>query len=185
MVNDALQNMFQDADFQSNAFRIYTTLDMRLQRAAVGRHPCGMERWMQQISKAAPLQGKEPFPSRRWRWWRSTRIPARSKRWSGGRNYGMSQLNHVLREAPAGVDLQALRLRRGAGYRRSKAARNILTPSTMILDEPTTFWFDNQPYEPSNFEHKFYGDVTVARGAGAFAECRHRESGARWWATTR
>src|ERR1035438_1661538 len=35
MVNDRLQNMFQDADFQSNAFRVYTTIDMRLQRAAV------------------------------------------------------------------------------------------------------------------------------------------------------
>ena len=37
----------------------------------------------------------------------------------------------------------------------------ILTPSTMILDQPTTFWFDGKPYEPSNFEHKFYGDVTL------------------------
>src|SRR5712671_381402 len=27
LVNDALQNKFQDSDFQSNAFRIYTTLD--------------------------------------------------------------------------------------------------------------------------------------------------------------
>ena len=34
LVNDTLQSKFQDADFQANAFRIYTTLDMRLQRAA-------------------------------------------------------------------------------------------------------------------------------------------------------
>jgi len=33
MVNDKLQSMFQDTDLQSNAFRIYTTVDMRLQRA--------------------------------------------------------------------------------------------------------------------------------------------------------
>ena len=37
----------------------------------------------------------------------------------------------------------------------------ILTPSTMVVDEPTTFWFDGKPYEPSNFEHKFYGPVTL------------------------
>ena len=30
-------------------------------------------------------------------------------------------------------------------------------------DEPTTFWFDDKPYEPSNFEHKFYGPVTLRR----------------------
>ena len=34
LLNDELQSRFQDADFQSNAFRIYTTLDMHLQRAA-------------------------------------------------------------------------------------------------------------------------------------------------------
>jgi penicillin-binding protein 1B len=31
----------------------------------------------------------------------------------------------------------------------------------MVLDEPTTFWFDGKPYEPSNFEHKFYGNVSL------------------------
>ena len=34
MVNDTLQATFQDTDLQSNAFRIYTTLDLRLQRLA-------------------------------------------------------------------------------------------------------------------------------------------------------
>src|SRR4051794_13759329 len=31
----------------------------------------------------------------------------------------------------------------------------------MVTDAPTTFWFDGKPYEPSNFEHKFYGDVNL------------------------
>ena len=34
MVNDLLQTKFQDADLQSSTFRVYTTLDMGLQRAA-------------------------------------------------------------------------------------------------------------------------------------------------------
>jgi len=38
---------------------------------------------------------------------------------------------------------------------------NILTAGTVVEDEPTTFWFDGKPYEPSNFEHKFYGQVTL------------------------
>ena len=37
----------------------------------------------------------------------------------------------------------------------------VLTASTMVLDEPTTFWFDGKPYEPGNFEHKYYGEVTL------------------------
>ncbi len=35
----------------------------------------------------------------------------------------------------------------------------VITPATMIQDEPTTFYFDGKPYEPSNFEHKFYGNI--------------------------
>ena len=38
---------------------------------------------------------------------------------------------------------------------------HILTAGTTVDDEPTTFWFDNKPYEPSNFEHEFYGTVTL------------------------
>jgi penicillin-binding protein 1B len=30
-----------------------------------------------------------------------------------------------------------------------------------VVDQPTTFWFDGKPYEPNNFEHEFYGPVTV------------------------
>ena len=38
----------------------------------------------------------------------------------------------------------------------------ILTPEHHgSWTQPTTFWFDGKPYEPSNFEHKFYGDVTL------------------------
>jgi len=29
------------------------------------------------------------------------------------------------------------------------------------VDEPTTFMWDGQPYEPHNFEHEFYGPVTL------------------------
>ena len=34
----------------------------------------------------------------------------------GGRNYGASQLNHVIAERPAGIDLQAVRLCRRDEY---------------------------------------------------------------------
>src|ERR1700730_11727021 len=39
-----------------------------------------------------------------------------------------------------------------------------LTPATTVVDEPTTFWYDNKPYEPGNFENEFYG-VTTLRNA--------------------
>jgi len=48
LVNDELQARIQDTDFQSNAFRIYTTLDMHLQRAR-GSHPDRMQNVDEQI----------------------------------------------------------------------------------------------------------------------------------------
>ena len=36
----------------------------------------------------------------------------------------------------------------------------------MVTDEPTTFWFDGKPYEPSNFEQKF---TATSRCATALA----------------
>ena len=31
----------------------------------------------------------------------------------------------------------------------------------MVVDEPTTFWFDNKPYEPGNFKQEYHGEVTL------------------------
>jgi penicillin-binding protein 1B len=30
-----------------------------------------------------------------------------------------------------------------------------------VIDQPTTFWFDGNPYEPHNFENKYMGEVTL------------------------
>ena len=37
----------------------------------------------------------------------------------------------------------------------------VLTPISIVDDVPTTFYFDNQYYEPSNFANKIYGEVTM------------------------
>ncbi len=60
MVDDALQAKFQDADFQSNAFRVYTTLDMRLQRAAAEAIRLGMANVDDQIKKQRRFRGQTP-----------------------------------------------------------------------------------------------------------------------------
>ena len=41
------------------------------------------------------------------------------------------------------------------------APKLVLTPTTMIDDVPTTFWWDDKPYEPSNFANKIYGMVPL------------------------
>ena len=75
----------------------------------------------------------------------------------GGRDYGVSQLDHATGPAPAGIVLQALRLHRGDGDRRSTTNGGpVLTPASTVVDEPTTFWYEQQPpWTPADFEDEF------------------------------
>ena len=41
------------------------------------------------------------------------------------------------------------------------APKTLLTTTTVIDDVPTTFWWDDKPYEPSNFANKIYGLVPL------------------------
>ena len=158
-VNEFLQSQFQDIDFQANSFRVYTTLDLDLQRAAVEAIREGMQSVDELIRKQKRFKG-QPIPEAQCALIALDPHTGEIKALSGGRNYGVSQLNHILSKRQPGsifkpfVYTAALNTAIAGGSR-------ILTASTTVLDEPTTFWFDNKPYEPSNFKHEFYGTVTL------------------------
>ena len=78
----------------------------------------------------------------------------------GGRNYGLSQLNHSLAKRQPGSIFKPFVYATALDTAVS-GGPHVLTASTTVVDEPTTFYFDNQEYTPSNFEKKFYGTVTL------------------------
>jgi len=78
----------------------------------------------------------------------------------GGRNYGTSQLNRILAKRQPGSSFKPF-VYAAALNTALASGGQVITPATMIMDEPTTFYFDGKPYEPSNFEHKFYGNVSL------------------------
>jgi penicillin-binding protein 1B len=159
LINDELQNRFQDADFQSNAFRIYTSLDMHLQRAAAEAVRLGMASVDEQIKKQRRFRGQTP-PEAQVALVAIDPHTGELKALVGGRNYGISQLNHVLAKRQPGSIFKPF-VYAAALNTAVEGGSALFTPSTMVVDEPTTFWFDGKPYEPSNFEHKFYGPVTL------------------------
>jgi penicillin-binding protein 1B len=159
LVDDALQSKFQDANFRSGAFRIYTTLDMNLQRAAAEAVRVGMQSVDEQIRKQRRFRG-QPIPEPQVALIALDPHTAEIKAVIGGRNYGVSQLNHAVAKRQPGSIFKPF-VYAAALNTAVQGGPHILTTSTEVMDEPTTFWFDGKPYEPSNFKHEFHGMVTL------------------------
>ena len=140
LVNDELQEHFPDSDFQSNSYRVYTTLDMRLQRAAVEAVRVGMKEVDEQ-TQAAEEAGPELLPDAQVALIAIDPHTGEVKALIGGRNYGTSQLNHALRSGSR-VRFSSLLSMRRRWTRRSLRAREGLHRPLMILD-------DNRPLSGS------------------------------------
>jgi len=82
------------------------------------------------------------------------------KAFVGGRNYGTNQWDHVTALRQPGSSFKPF-VYAAALDTAVDGGPHILTPATMVDDEPTTFWFDNKPYEPHNFKNEYHGEVTL------------------------
>lgn len=157
-VNDELLDQFQDRDFQANAYRVYTTLDLQLQSDAAAAVRIGM----QEVDKVtAARRKKHPgYPEAQCALIAIDPHTGDVKAFIGGRNYGQSQLDRLVSKREPGsvfkpfVYAAAMNTALGGGGA-------VVTPVTMLKDEPTTFWFDNKPYSPTDFKGEFHGTVTA------------------------
>jgi penicillin-binding protein 1B len=168
LVNDILEQKFQDADLSSNGLRIYTTLDMRLQRAAVEAIRAGMASVDEQLKKQRRWKGKTP-PTAQVALVALDPHTGEVRALAGGRNYGMSQLNHVVRQRQPGSIFKPFVYAAALNSALTGSA-NPVTIGTTVVDEPTEFRFDNQVYSPKNFDGKFKGRITLRQ---ALAESRN------------
>lgn len=160
LVNNTLQDKFQDENFQSNAFRVYTTLDLRLQRAAAEAISSGMKLVDDQIKRQRRFRGQTP-PEAQVALVAIDPRTAEVRALAGGRNYGMSQLNHVMRQRQPGSIFKPF-VYAAAIDTGVEGNGRVLTASTTVMDEPTTFWFDGNPYTPKNFKDEFsHRNVTL------------------------
>ncbi|MFB3826386.1 MAG: PBP1A family penicillin-binding protein [Bryobacteraceae bacterium] len=159
LVNETLQSRFQDIDFQSSSFRIYTTLDMDLQRAAVEAVRAGMPLVDAQLKKQRRFRGQS-FPDAQVALVALDPHTGQIKALVGGRNYGLSQLNRVLAKRQPGSIFKPF-VYAAALDTAIEGGPRIVTAGTTVADVPTTFWYDGKPYEPSNFKHEFHGTVTI------------------------
>jgi len=189
IVNGELSDNFQDQDFEASESRIYTTIDSDLQRDAAEAVATGLREVDALIAKRRAAGGPAEDPQ-------VALIcldphTGEVKALIGGKNYGASQLNHVLAKRPSGSIFKPFVYAAALNTGLWKPSDPI-TASSTFEDEPQTFYYGGQAYEPADF-HKgeWYGTVTVrealskslnvptvevaeATGYGAVAELAHK-----------
>lgn len=159
MVKDHLQERYSEEQLSQQTFRIYTTLDANLQRAAVDAITIGLKDVDAKIA-ARFKRRKEKAPQVQVALVALDPRTGQIKALVGGRDYGESQLNRVLAKRQPGSVFKPFVFATAF----SSAVENLeptITPVTTIADEPTTFYFADQEYSPNNYGAKFYGTVTA------------------------
>jgi penicillin-binding protein 1B len=162
MVRDQLLTQFSDRDLNSQSYRIYTTLNLDLQKAASEGARQGIAEVDEELSKTkrgrearaqAPNQPQLALLA----------LDAHTgeiRALVGGRDYATSQLNHVMAKRQPGSSFKpfvyAAALSTGVN-----GGRPLITPATRLNDEPTTFQFGDITYEPENYKQEYHGMVTL------------------------
>jgi len=162
MVKEHLLDHFTEADLLSQSYRIYTTLDPELQRMASEAVDQGAKNVdAQLVRRYAKWRKKgEAVPEAQIAMVVLDPHTGEIKALVGGRDYGQSQLNHILARRQPGSAFKPF-VYAAAFQSGVDGVQPIVTPATTIMDEPTTFEFDGKEYTPNNYGEKFRGQVTA------------------------
>lgn len=152
---DELQENFADLDFQANSYRIYTTLDMKLQRDAIEAVRIGIQEVDALLAKM-----RRKFPEPQVALVCLDPHTAEVKALVGGRSYAASQLNRALARRQPGSAFKPF-VYAAALNTALEGREPLITPVTQVVDEPTTFYYDDREYTPNNFRQQFNGNVTL------------------------
>ena len=164
-----------ETDLNENAYRIYTTLDPDLQRAAAEAVSEGIKLVDDQVAKQRTRRVK--VGTGRDAKVEQTTVPGPIPQVAlvaldphtgevlalvGGRNYGFSQLNHAIAKRPTGSIFKPFVY--AAAMNSALTAQGtdpVFTQVSQIDDSPTTFEFDGKEYDPRNYKNEYHGQVTA------------------------
>lgn len=159
-VNRQLQEQFADIDFTEKSYRVYTSLDLRLQRFAVEAVNEGMKLVDEQVAKQRRWKGQNP-PRAQVALVALDPETGAIRAMVGGRSYAETQLNRAVALRQPGSVFKPF-VYAAAFASAIEGNGEVLTPITVVEDEPTVFTVDNgQEYSPNNFGMKFTGAVTL------------------------
>lgn len=162
MVKDHLLEHNSESALLSKQYRIYTTLDLELERAASEAVAIGTENLDAQLARRHDgwrEQGEE-VPQAEVALVALDPHTGEVKALVGGRNYGQSQLNHAVARRPPGSSFKPF-VYAAAFSNAVEGVAPVVTPATTVVDEPTTFTFNGEEYTPNNYGTRFHGTVTL------------------------
>jgi penicillin-binding protein 1B len=169
MVRDTVLSKLNEHEINDQQFRIYTTLDPELQRAAAQAVEMGIKLVDDQVIKMRTKRTKVGGK------WETTVTPGPQaqvalvamdphtgaiKALVGGRNYAASQLNHALAKRPTGSIFKPF-VYAAAMNTAVDGTATVMTPASFVSDQPSTFAYGDQIYEPRNYKEEYHGDVTL------------------------
>ena len=169
MVRDTVINKLNEREVNEQEYRIYTTLDPELQRAAAQAVESGVQLVDEQVTKMRTHKTKvgkkiettvAPGPQAQVALVAMDPHTGAIKALVGGRNYGASQLNHALAKRPTGSIFKPF-VYAAAVNTAIDGSTTVLTPASTVTDAPSTFSYGDQIYEPRNYKEEYHGDVTL------------------------
>ena len=170
LVRDAVISRLNERELNEQSYRIYTTLDPDLQRAAAQAVDMGIKLVDDQVTKRRTKRVKvgknkfentvEPGPQAQVALVALDPHTGQVLALVGGRNYGFSQLNHAMAKRPTGSIFKpfvyAAAINTGVD-----GGSQVFTSASIVSDQPSTFAYGDQIYEPRNYKEEYHGDVTA------------------------
>jgi len=169
MVRDTLINKFSEHDLNDESYRIYTTLDPDLQKAAAQAVETGIKLVDEQVKKLRTKRvkvGKKvetqvvPGPQAQVAMVVLDPHTGAVLALVGGRDYGFSQLNHAVSKRPTGSIFKPF-VYAAAMNTALDGSQTVITPASTVTDAPSSFAYGDQIYEPRNYKEEYHGDVTL------------------------
>jgi penicillin-binding protein 1B len=170
LVRDQLVQRLGDRDFNGEGLRIYTSLDPDLQQIATAAVDATLPTIDAQVDKLHARAKKlgQPYDNI----YPQVALVALNPHTGqvlalvGGRNYGVSQVNHAVAHRPTGSIFKpfvyAAAFATAAEGTMLPGQDKLFSPVTIINDQQTTYGEGTDyEYTPRNMHNQYYGDVTA------------------------
>jgi len=169
LVRDTLISKLDERQMNDQTYRIYTTLDPDLQKAAAQAVEIGMKLVDDQVTKQRSKRVKvgnkyetkvAPGPQAQVALVVLDPHTGEVLALVGGRNYAVSQLDHAMAKRPTGSIFKPF-VYAAAVNTALDGSNPVFTPASIVQDQPSTFAYGDQIYEPRNYKEEYHGDVTA------------------------